>query len=169
MREFDSDKLVPVILLPKRDVQRILGGKTRKIRVHLPDAERQTAKRTGKTARRRSRQQEPQFTHIERPEGWNRELIERAWRESAENARRVLTTLANRAGEWVLASELAGAVGLSRRKLTGVLGAFSRRCKNRYQVRTLPFSQRKSHEHRCYQYGMSGEVAEIVRELAAKQ
>lgn len=163
-----SKELVPVILVPKSEVDEILGGKAGKIRMRLPDTEGLAEKKGRKTDRRQAQQQAAHLTRIERPAEWNREIVERAWRESAENARRVLVVLANRAGEWVLASELAGAVGLSRRKLTGVLGAFSRRCKNRYELKTLPFSQGKSHEHRCHQYGMSGDVAEIIRELAGK-
>ena len=65
----------------------------------------------------------------------SRELMERAYRESPASMRTFLEYLTDHAGRLVPNSEIVSEMGISRRQLAGMLGAFGRRWANRYQQR----------------------------------
>ena len=56
-------------------------------------------------------------------DGWTDEIVNRAYRESEAPMRLVFDHLAERAGEWVSAVELARLLNLTKPKVRGVLGA----------------------------------------------
>jgi|GEM_PF-2815264 len=66
--------------------------------------------------------------------GWNRDLVQRAYRESADQMRRLLRFLADQSNVEVSSYELADAIGarFGWNTVAGMLGAFGRRSVNRY-------------------------------------
>ncbi len=66
--------------------------------------------------------------------GWNRVLAQRAYRESADQMRRLLEFLAEHPNQEVSSYELADAIEarFGWNTVAGMLGAFGRRCGNRY-------------------------------------
>ena len=66
--------------------------------------------------------------------GWNRSLVQRAYRESADNMRALLEFLARNPNHEVSAPELADAIEAKYgwKTVAGMLGAFGRRSVNRY-------------------------------------
>lgn len=66
--------------------------------------------------------------------GWNRDLVKRAYRESADQMRRLLRFLAGQPNVEVSSYELADAIGARYgwNTVAGMLGAFGRRSVNRY-------------------------------------
>lgn len=66
--------------------------------------------------------------------GWNEHAVRRAYRESGDGMRKVLSFLAQNAGHEVNADEIATAVGarFGWNSIAGMLGAFGRRSANRY-------------------------------------
>lgn len=66
--------------------------------------------------------------------GWNRDLVQRAYRESADQMRRLLRFLADQPNVEVSSYELADAIGakFGWNTVAGMLGAFGRRSVNRY-------------------------------------
>jgi hypothetical protein len=66
--------------------------------------------------------------------GWDRSLVRRAYRESADNMRDLLEFLARNPNREVSASELADAIEAKYgwNTVAGMLGAFGRRSVNRY-------------------------------------
>lgn len=78
---------------------------------------------------RGSEEGEAGFVH-----GWKREVVQRAYRESADQMRSLLDFLASRPNEEVSSYELADAIGarFGWNTVAGMLGAFGRRSANRY-------------------------------------
>jgi len=66
--------------------------------------------------------------------GWNRDLVQRAYRESADQMRRLLRFLGDQPNVEVSSYELADAIGarFGWNTVAGMLGAFGRRSVNRY-------------------------------------
>jgi hypothetical protein len=96
------------------------------------------------------------------PDVWRPELVERAYRESPPGMKQVFDYLAQRAGKQVAMEELARGVRRSATQVAGVLGAFGRRHKNRYQIKQPPFEAVWDHGRGMVVYQMSPEVAEII-------
>jgi hypothetical protein len=71
--------------------------------------------------------------------GWDEVTVRRAYRESADGMRRLLDFLARNPGREISSYELADAVEARYgwNTIAGMLGAFGRRCANRYG-RSLP-------------------------------
>ena len=98
---------------------------------------------------------------------WTEALLDRNWQESPPAMRAVLSFLADRSPQKTPITELAFAVyeDGNRNKLAGVLGAFGRRCKNRYKTETWPFSAEWNWQTSLYEYSMPAWVAAIIIEL----
>ena len=66
--------------------------------------------------------------------GWSAETVRRAYRESADRMREILDFLAQNPGREVSSSEIADAIEARYgwNTVAGMLGAFGRRCANRY-------------------------------------
>lgn len=77
----------------------------------------------------RGGEEEEGFVH-----GWNRDLVQRAYRESADQMRRLLRFLADQPNVEVSSYELADAIEarFGWNTVAGMLGAFGRRSVNRY-------------------------------------
>lgn len=104
------------------------------------------------------------------PLPWSDELLLRAYDESSAAMRSILDALAERPGQTVSAAELAGMVGLGRREIPGVLGAFARRWANRYHQgpANLPFKSYRSTTAKMTVYKMDEVVAAaLTRALGA--
>lgn len=102
-------------------------------------------------------------------------FLKRCYRDSQPAMRSVLEHLAKNAGRAVTSEELAEAIGqakdetdYTREQLAGVLGAFGRRFKNRYNGGTVgdgnwPFSAEWSPEDGMYVYQMEPGIAKIFK------
>ena len=103
----------------------------------------------------------------EAAEDWTSAMLDRLVREShSGNMRAILKCLAEHPDEWVSTHALAEAIGddADSNTVAGALGAFGRRCYNRYEMNSLPFEGRWDHEHGCKMHHMSGTIAgEILR------
>jgi hypothetical protein len=66
--------------------------------------------------------------------GWTSATVRRAYRESADQMRHLLGFLASNPGKEISSYELADAIGAKYgwNTVAGMLGAFGRRCANRY-------------------------------------
>lgn len=98
---------------------------------------------------------------------WTEALLRRNWQDSPPTVRALLGHLADHPDMLVPITELARAVyeDGDRSKLAGVLGAFGRRTKNRYNATTWPFYIEWNWDLEVWQYCMPGWVAEIIRGL----
>lgn len=76
-------------------------------------------------------------------QAWTQSMLKRMYGESVGPMRAALDYLADRGGDEVTSRELAEALGLPKgvRSLAGMIGAFARRCWNRYD-RYLPWDSR---------------------------
>lgn len=104
---------------------------------------------------------------------WTAAKLNRLVREShSGNMRTILTFLASHPDEWVSTHALAEAIGdgADSSTVAGALGAFGRRCYNRYAMDSLPFEGHWDHEHACKMHRMSAKVAsDVLRSLAELQ
>ncbi len=94
---------------------------------------------------------------------WTPALIRKMVEQSDKPMRSVLKALASRSGEWLSSQDLAEAVGGAAdwNTIAGMFGAFGRRLKNRYALRTKPWERR--YEHGVGKvYRMSKEIAQHV-------
>ncbi len=99
---------------------------------------------------------------------WSPNELIRTYRESPPPIRKVLTYLADRAGQPVTGPELVREVygaedPKGKRKLPGALGAFGRRVKNRYGKGSWPFKARWSYEQNVMHYEMDSWTAEHIK------
>ena len=96
-----------------------------------------------------------------RPQPWSDELLVHAYEDSPEAMKKLLDTLAERHDQTVTMDELAGVLGLERGQVAGVLGAFSRRWKNRYRQGdgNLPYKAFTLSSAGMRAFSMSGPVA----------
>jgi hypothetical protein len=96
--------------------------------------------------------------------GWSRDEMVRAYRESSAAMKRVFEHLADRPGQEVGADELSSAVGVTRPQLAGVLGAAGRRFANRYKKTAWPFEAQWISDAGMVVYEMTSDVADAIRE-----
>lgn len=106
---------------------------------------------------------------------WTTELLERMYMESPKQSIQVIMRyLADHPDQWVPSSELVEAVKEVRDKemksgsLAGMLGAFGRRCKNRYSMDQWPMENKWSHERGEVIYRMPEWVAEVIRRVSGQ-
>jgi hypothetical protein len=112
---------------------------------------------------------------------WPEDLLRRCYRESPPVMTVVFEHLATNAGREVTSAELAEAVGTGigepgyeRAQLAGVLGAFGRRWKNRYERGgrhdgAWPFRAEWSAEHEMFVYEMNTDVAKVFDKFIAEK
>lgn len=92
-------------------------------------------------------------------------LIARAYRESPPSMVKFLDYLADHAGETIPSPAMAEHMGLTWNQLAGVLGAFGRRWKNRYQQKgSWFFGAYWNYEQHHMDYSMPATVADIIKE-----
>jgi len=92
------------------------------------------------------------------------DLILRAYRESPPGMKAVFDYLADRPKQEVPMTELAAGIDRKPNQVSGVLGAFGRRWKNRYhQTGGWPFSSWWDWDESQMHYRMSEEVAAVIR------
>jgi hypothetical protein len=97
--------------------------------------------------------------------GWNRETVRRAYRESGDEMRRLLGFLAQNPDREISSYELADALEarFGWNSIAGMLGAFRRRCGNRYG-RTEPMWEVRYDKEGHTLLRMPGSTAEVIRE-----
>lgn len=98
--------------------------------------------------------------------GWNAELLARCWRESPSPMKAFLLYLANNPDREISSEEIAPAIHRTRHQMSGMLGAFGRRTKNRYGMGTWPYSARWGFEEHRAIYVMDSATAAIIRNVA---
>lgn len=92
-------------------------------------------------------------------------LIARAYRESPPRMVAFLDYLADRPDEKISSNELAKHMGVTWNGLAGVLGAFGRRWKNRYQQKGhWFFGAHWNYEEGHQDYTMPAAAADIIKE-----
>jgi len=84
------------------------------------------------------------------------------YRESPKPMKTFLAHLAKHAGQEFTAAEMAKAIERTRNQLAGVLGAFGRRCKNRYRWTKWPFFAYWDSDRKALVYRMTPEVAAFI-------
>lgn len=96
--------------------------------------------------------------------GWDRESVWRAYRESADKMRHLLLFLANHADQEISSAELAEALDarFGWNTVAGMLGAFGRRCANRYG-RSKPMWEFRYDDEGRILITMPAAVAEVIR------
>ena len=97
------------------------------------------------------------------PDEWTQDLVNRAYRESAERMRLVFDHLEGHPGEWISAGQLAKVLDVTQPQLRGVLGGFGHRIRSRYHIDHWPFTGRWDGEESTAYYRMSKAQAEAVR------
>jgi hypothetical protein len=102
---------------------------------------------------------------------WEPELLRRMYRESPPAMQDILGALAARPGNWLSAVELAAAIRdkpeADANTVAGTLGAFRRRCRNRYGRPDWPFSNHWDHVRGRFRYSMTPEVAAEITAAAS--
>ena len=102
------------------------------------------------------------------PADWSATLVRRMYAESPRHMRSILDALASRADEWVRADELIEVLSKSRggqatsATLGGTLGAFGRRVKNRYRMKSWPLDVVKDADIGQLRYRVSSAVADLL-------
>jgi hypothetical protein len=86
--------------------------------------------------------------------------------ESPPAMKDILGALAERRDEWLTAEDLARAIrdkpDANSNTVAGTLGAFRRRCRNRYRRADWPFRSHWDHGNGRFLYSMTPEVAAEV-------
>ena len=107
--------------------------------------------------------------------GWTGSEIERAYRESPPAMKAFIGALMEYQGEWLGTKELSEpvseAIGKNYRwqEMAGMLGAFGRRVKNRYDKGDRWFFDvRRDHENSRWVYRVSPELAEFLKTVIAE-
>jgi len=97
-------------------------------------------------------------------------LVNRVYRESDEQFRRLLKLLARHSGEPLNTEQVAKELDLDRgaASLAGMLGAFGRRAKNRYEG-FWPFEKLYNSAAERSELIMNSEIAVIVERIAASE
>lgn len=105
------------------------------------------------------------------PAEWEPELLRRMFVESPPAMQDILNALAARPNEWLTAVDLAKSIrhkpDADANTVAGTLGAFRRRCRNRYGRADWPFSSQWDHVRSRFLYSMTSEVAAEVRSAAS--
>lgn len=100
------------------------------------------------------------------PEVLDAELIERMYRESLAPHKQLMRFLAEHSEQWWSTEQLAAELKLQKgsKALAGMLGAFSRRSKNRYHG-LAPWESRWVAEAEHSEHRMSASVAQVLKTL----
>lgn len=104
-------------------------------------------------------------------QGWSPEQIRRAFAESPPAMKAIFTVLASRPDRDLVIEDFEGPVSKAvgkkygHRQLMGALGAFGRRCKNRYR-KPWPFEAPWNDARKQVLYRMSRDVAKVITEAA---
>ena len=96
---------------------------------------------------------------------WNAKRLQRAFDQSSTAQKAILKGMASGEGKkWVTVSEIVEQMGgeADWNTMAGALGAFGRRCKNRYKAKTRPFTIRYNHDLREKEYLMPAAVAQAI-------
>ncbi len=97
-------------------------------------------------------------------DGWTEDLINRAYRESAERMRQVFDHLMDHPDEWVSAKQLASVLGVKQTQMRGVLGGFGHRKHSRYGLDQWPCDTRWDDQESTSFFRMStGQAAVFQR------
>jgi hypothetical protein len=97
---------------------------------------------------------------------WTAETLQRAYRESKTNIRKLLEHLATHPQREFGTHELATAIGVHDwNSIAGMLGPFTRRYKNHYGVVLPPWKQRTDENDRDH-LTMPDDVAAVIRDEA---
>ena len=100
---------------------------------------------------------------------WTPSRLRTMVEDSGPAMRDLLRAMAARPGEWLTTQDLASALKHKPKAdwntIAGTLGAFGRRVKSRYGLETWPFQVKRDHEHHCWIYSMSQEVAKKILTL----
>ncbi|MCC6284232.1 MAG: hypothetical protein IT439_02845 [Phycisphaerales bacterium] len=100
---------------------------------------------------------------------WTPSRLRTMVEDSGPAMRDLLRAMAARPGEWLTTQDLAAALKNKPKAdwntIAGTLGAFGRRVKSRYGLETWPFQVKRDHEHHCWIYSMSQEVAKKILAL----
>lgn len=118
---------------------------------------------------------EASSSHSNGAKNW-KSIVQKCYRESPPAMRYLLEHLARNAGKEVTSEELADAIGeakdekgYTREQLAGVLGAFGRRWKNRYEGGPehgkWPFDAEPSPEAGMFVYKMSPDMAKFLSDF----
>ena len=96
--------------------------------------------------------------------GWDRDMVRRAYRESADKMRNLLGFLAENPDREVSSYEIAEAIGakFGWNTVAGMLGAFGRRCANRYG-RSMPMWEFRHDNQDRILMTMPAKVAEAIQ------
>ena len=98
---------------------------------------------------------------------WTPPRVRTAVEQSPPAMLRILQALADRPGEWVSTKELGVAIsgkkGADWKTVAGTLGAFARRARSRYGLKTLPFDGRHDHSEGCRVLRMDAALAKLFR------
>lgn len=101
--------------------------------------------------------------------GWDDELLRRAYGESPDSLANLLVYLSDRPDVIVTAQELAEGIGRTRQQLAGVLGAFGRRVKNRYQMDSWPFEAWEDARKGMLVYRMDAHTAALIQTMRREE
>lgn len=101
--------------------------------------------------------------------GWDGELVARAYRESGDRMRQLLRFLASKPGVEVSASELAASIQARYgwNTVAGMFGALGRRSANRYARRQPMWTHRHDDSNRIL-ITMPEGPARVIRDLASR-
>jgi hypothetical protein len=101
--------------------------------------------------------------------GWTVPLLRRAYDESGDAMRAILQFLADNAGKEVTTYDVADGVEAMKdwNSVAGALGAFGRRCSNRYGMKEQPWSWRFDTDDRVLMK-MPATVAAVIKQVAAE-
>lgn len=99
---------------------------------------------------------------------WTEKRLRRAFEESSPSQQAILRAMAQANGKWISVSEVAAKVGAEYdwNSLAGALGAFGRRCRNRYKAKVRPFTRRYNPVKEEREYLMPPEIGKVIKALA---
>jgi hypothetical protein len=98
--------------------------------------------------------------------GWSEDLVVRAYKESGDPMRELLRFLAAHADQEVTSVDIAEGIGVKDwNSVAGMLGAFGRRCSNRYGMEHFPWEHRWD-EHGRGRMKMPASVAQVIESIA---
>lgn len=93
-------------------------------------------------------------------------ILQRIWKESGPAMKKVFKVLIEAEGNTVTSKELALSLygNTKGHRLAGAMGAFGRRCKNRYNG-VRPFTASWNHTNGVWEYTMPKDVADVLSPL----
>jgi hypothetical protein len=99
---------------------------------------------------------------------WTEKRLRRAFEESSPSQQAILRAMAEANGKWISVSEVAAKVGAGYdwNSLAGALGAFGRRCRNRYKAKVRPFTRRYNPSKEEKEYLMPPEIGKVIKAIS---